>query len=489
MSAVPERSQWLEAMRRHSVERPGAVAIADISPQGEIVAAWTWREFFGEIEKRAAIMRASTRPGETVLVAWASGMELAAWFAGGIQAGARVALMHPRSGPGEFAAVRERTGARAVLATEDLLTRVPPGVVRLSQDSELRQDTGGSCSPGSIVLGSSGTTGLPKLVVRESAALDADAIGVARGMSLTPEDCVLCVPPLCHSYGVDVFVGATFAGAELRVMAEFDPTGAARQMRNGVTVLPGVPFVFESLSRVEGGTDSHRVRLALSAGSSLLDRVREEFTARWKVPVGQLYGATELGTVSLSVPGEDGFDARSIGRPLPGVSFRVLDVENPAREVEAGDEGQLAVRAESMLSGYVEGEAELVDGHLLTGDLARRAPDGRVTITGRLKFVIESGGFKVNPLEVEAVLSEHPDVADCAVVPLSLTDTIQRLYAFVVPRNGAVLRASELRAFLRERLAPTKIPRGFEFVGSLPRSSLGKLLRDRLPKPASEGGE
>jgi long-chain acyl-CoA synthetase len=328
---------------------------------------------------------------------------------------------------------------------------------------------------------------LPKLVIRDSAALDADARAVASGLGLTTGDRVLCVPPLCHSYGMDLLLGSLYAGAALFVMREFDPADAARLIGEGVTVLPGVPFVFEALARVEVPKSS-RLRMTVSAGTALSPRVREAFTSRWKIDVGQLYGATELGTVSVGVPGSKDFDAGCIGKPLPGVSFRVLDLATGTREVGAGEEGQLAVRAPSMLSGYMDGALELVDGHLLTGDLARRDGLGRYTITGRLKLLIDSGGFKVNPLEVEQVLSEHPGVRECAVAGLALSDTIQRLFAFVVPRDRTHAPTDrELRAFLRERLAPTKIPRGFRMVEALPRSAIGKLLRDQLPRSGDPG--
>ena len=501
MWPVHSRSVWLEALSRHAAERPTAVAVAEVAADGGAVRTATYRELVAGAAARAGAISGVVRPGATMLAAWPSGIDLAAWFAGAISAGVRLVLMHPKCGAGECAAVCGRAHVKAVLATEPLLTRIRDPIVRLEglfHAALKREGSGrehvrlrGECAPGGIVLGSSGTTGLPKLVLRESAALDADARAVGVGMSLTADDCVLCVPPLCHSYGADVLLGTLLAGATLRVMTEFDPAGVVRQLADGVTVLPGVPFMYESLARIGGGagegTDgpgpAHALRLALSAGSPLNTRVRREFASRWKIEVGQLYGATELGTVSMSIPGEPGFDADSVGRPLPGVSFRVVDVDDPTRVLSPGEEGQLAVMAPSMLSGYIDDEVALVNGHLLTGDLARMDNEGRATITGRLKLLIDTGGFKVNPLEVEARLLEHPGVAECAVVPLELSDTIQRPFALVVARDSQRPPGdAELRQFLRERLAPTKIPRSFRMVASLPRSPLGKLLRDRLPK-------
>lgn len=481
------RSQWLDALACHAAHRAHSAAIQEVAPDGSITREATWAQIAALAQTRAQPLL-SIPPGSTVVAAWASGIDFVAWYAGSIAAGVRLVLMHPRCGAGEFAAVCQRANAKGVLGAEPLLTGVPGNVARLHGRAAESPRGLGTRAPGCVVLGSSGTTGLPKLVIRESAALDGVARAVSGGLSLTPDDRVLCVPPLCHSYGVDILMGTMFAGATLAVMPEFDPAGAARQLAGGVTVLPGVPFVYESLARVAQGLENGpprapALRLAVSAGSPLSARVRLEFTARWNIEVGQLYGATELGTVSLSIPGTADFDAESVGAPLPGVSFRVVDVGDPTRELGSGNQGQLAVRAPSMLAGYVGGELELVDGHFLTGDLARIDRQGRATITGRLKLLIDVGGFKVNPLEVEGALAEHPEVADCAVVASTLSDTIQRLSAIVVPRDPSRPPADlELRRFLRERLAPTKIPRSFEMAQSLPRSPLGKLLRDRLPK-------
>ena len=178
----------------------------------------------------------------------------------------------------------------------------------------------------------------------------------------------------------------------------------------------------------------------------------------------------------------------SIGRGLTGVSMRVVNREDPAQEVSAGTEGELLVRAPSMLGGCVEGDVAWVDGHVRMGDLAKKDAQGNVTITGRLKLLIDSGGFKVNPLEVERVLLEHSDVADCAVTAMELSDTIQRVFAFVVARDVAHPPGERaLRSFLLKRLAPAKVPRRIVFVESLPRSPLGKLLRDKLPRSWSDG--
>ena len=154
------------------------------------------------------------------------------------------------------------------------------------------------------------------------------------------------------------------------------------------------------------------------------------------------------------------------------------------------DDHQLFVRAPSMMSGYVGGADDddsplTADGFFPTGDLATIDERGNLTITGRIKFLIDVGGLKVNPMEVEQAIAEHPAVAACVVVPLRLSETVFRLKAIVTPLNPASPPTDdELRVFAKERLSPHKIPRAFEIRATLPRSATGKILRHLLVESA-----
>jgi long-chain acyl-CoA synthetase len=434
---------------------------------------------------RAAQLADRVEPGQVVIAVLPAGAEFVAWFCAAIAAGVRLLPMHTQIPGPEALAIAERSAAVAAVVAEGVAAEAALGplAMEMSGAARLRSgDTGESQQvPGGVVLGSSGTTGLPKLVLRESAALDADAAGMIVGMGLTSADRVLFATPLSHSYGVDVLVGALAAGAALRVVQQFDAESLAAELElGGATVLPGVPFIFEALARRKRRRDI-ALRLALSAGSPLSPRVRDAFEDAWGVGVGQLYGATELGTVAINASGTMGFDPTSIGRPLAGVSMRIVDADDPERELPLGHEGQLAVRAGSMLTGYLDGEMPAIDGHLLTGDLARTDESGRVWITGRLKQLIDVGAYKVNPLEVEGVLATHPSVAECVVVPLAASDTLQRVRAVVTLRDAAQPVSPEaLRQYLRERLSAIKVPRIVEIVERLPKSPTGKVLRDRV---------
>jgi acyl-CoA synthetase (AMP-forming)/AMP-acid ligase II len=151
-----------------------------------------------------------------------------------------------------------------------------------------------------------------------------------------------------------------------------------------------------------------------------------------------------------------------------------------ASTLPAGAVGAVAVGAPSRLRGYVgHPGAPAAGGFFLTGDLGRLDARGNLTLTGRTKLLIDVGGRKVNPLEVEAVLAEHPRVGRCVVLPVRVSETVSRLKAIVVPRAGydAGPTPDELRRYARERLVPYKVPRIIEVRPSLPTSPTGKVLR------------
>ncbi|MFN0010127.1 MAG: class I adenylate-forming enzyme family protein [Phycisphaerales bacterium] len=495
------QSEVLLALAGHGLSRPHAIAAAEIDESGRIARSHTYSALAGSVARRAAHLAAATRAGDTVIGVLPSGIDAVAFLLAALGAGVRWAPMDARAAPAEIRALAQRTGAklavvRAAPAAPGALAGVCPLLTFPEGDGDHeplgpRASAGaGPESPrgapllrgstGAIVLASSGTTARPKLALRESAALDADAAAVIAGTALTSADCVLVATSLSHSYGVDMLLATISAGAALHIATGFSPAAIRHQVDCCATVLPGVPFTFEALARAAPMSPG-RLRLALSAGAPLPARVRKTFTATWGIAVGNLYGATELGTVAMNVPAGAAAGAAPagfVGKPLGGARFRIVDPADPRRQLAAGEEGHLAVWSPSMLSRYLDEETPLIDGHFLTGDLARLDTEGSLFITGRLTHLIDLGSFKVNPLEIEAQLLDHPGVADCAVVPVHASETRSRLRALIVPREGHEPATPELlRAFLRPRLSASKIPRAFDLVASLPRSSSGKLLR------------
>jgi long-chain acyl-CoA synthetase len=176
------------------------------------------------------------------------------------------------------------------------------------------------------------------------------------------------------------------------------------------------------------------------------------------------------------------FDPRSVGIAYPGVRVKIVDPLTRGELGAAGVEGELMIAAPSMFRGYLnESAPSTTEGYFSTGDLGRLDAFGNLTITGRLKLLIEVGGLKVNVLEVEALLAQHPSVAEAAVVAIRVSETVSRLKAVVTPRDPERPPVpTELRRFLRERLTAYKVPRVVEVRASLPRSPSGKVIRRLL---------
>jgi acyl-coenzyme A synthetase/AMP-(fatty) acid ligase len=295
-----------------------------------------------------------------------------------------------------------------------------------------------------------------------------------------------------HAYGIEHGVMAPMrAGATVAFKAGFDLMAGAEALLDGTTVFPAVPVTLEAATRV-ARTD-HTLRLAYTAGSPLPESVRTAFEAAWNVPVGDLYGMTEVGTITWGF-GDD-------RRAVPGVSIGVVDPESDdaSATIRSTGAGEIVVRSDAMSTGYLA-EAGVrpdpgrrIDGHLRTGDLGEIDENGRLRITGRAKLQFDVGGLKVNPEEVEAVLLTIEQIREVAVVPVALSETVTRVMAVVVldpdMNIGPAGLDIAIRVRSRERLAPHQRPRIVQVVEELPRSATGKLLRGRLIDAFTAPGE
>ncbi len=491
MNAPP--TNVLARLFEHARRRPESHAVR-VAGDGRTRVV-TYRQLADAVRGVGAKLRRESRTPNVVALAAGSGVEFAAAYLGVLHAGCIVHPVPRNSTASELSAFLRATAAPVLIAdaasrvaSKEAVRTIPiESVLGLGGDGV--EDVAADEASAGLYLPSSGTTGLPKIAVRSRRSLDAVAANVALAARLTSEDVVLSAVPMSHSYGMENgLLGPIWAGSCIHVVERaggFD-TGElpAEIERGGVSVFPAVPFMVDALAKLAPEGLKTRLRLVYTAGSALPRGVAQEFSRRYGVGVGQLYGATELGSVTFAAPGEAG-----VGRALPGVDIAILDVESPRadRPRAAGQEGHVAVRAESMLSHYLGGDRSdpaFLDGYFLTGDLGRLDSRGSLSITGRLKLLIDVGGFKVNPLEVEQTLLEHPSVGEVVVLPVKVTETVSRLRALIAPRPGAAVHIDEVRAFARERLSQHKIPRIFEVVASLPRSATGKVLRRELENSA-----
>jgi long-chain acyl-CoA synthetase len=334
---------------------------------------------------------------------------------------------------------------------------------------------------------SSGSTGRPKRVPRTHAQCTAEA-WLYKSLGLTHEDRILSTAPMYHTYamGATLFAGAV-SGATIVILEDPQPFLLRRRhalellQRERVTVLPGVPFNFRLMAEAPVKADLSSVRLCFSAGTAMPRETFEAFGERFGVLVRQLYGSTETGMIAANLSDDPVDTFKSVGKPLPGVSVEILD--DDGAKLPTGELGEVVVASPAVSDGYADADeaslAAFQDGRYFTGDLGRLDEQGQLCLEGRKKLLIEVGGYKIDPVEVQDVLEEHPCVSEAIVVgiegELQGEETVK---AVVVPSDDC--EEAELIAFCRERLANFKVPRVVEFRDEIPKSAVGKVLRKYL---------
>jgi long-chain acyl-CoA synthetase len=252
--------------------------------------------------------------------------------------------------------------------------------------------------------------------------------------------------------------------------------------RARLTVFISVPFMFITLAqtRYERAPDFSSLRLCVSASAPLPKKFNAEFHQKFGMHVRQLYGSTETGSMSVNLDHDISGTLDSVGPPLPGVSFAIADGNGDS--LRHGETGQVLVASPWAIEGYDSAPGLNTEvfrnGFFHTGDLGRLDDEGRLYLQGRLSFLINKGGFKIDPREVEEVLEGHPHVDRVAVVGVPTPYGDDKVKAVIVRRLPCT--EVELAEFCRGKIADYKIPSVFEFREELPTSPTGKLRRALL---------
>jgi long-chain acyl-CoA synthetase len=331
----------------------------------------------------------------------------------------------------------------------------------------------------------SGTTGRSKgaMLSHRNFIANCEQCDHIPGVGVQADDRMLLVLPLFHIYGMNVCMTAALrAGGTIVLIPRFDATGVLEQIqKHRCTVLPGAPPMYVAWVNHPGLTtyDLSSLRFAGSGAAALPVQVLETFRERTGVEISEGYGLTEASPVSHSNAAGPVSKPGTIGPVIPGVEARLVDDED--RDVPPGAEGEILLRGENIMIGYwrnPEATAEaLRGGWFHTGDIATVDADGYYTIVDRKKDMINAGGFKVWPREVEEVLYRHPAVQEAAVVPMPDAYSGEKPMAFVAFKSGQRATADELTDYCRAHLATFKVPRHFEFRDELPKLPTGKVLR------------
>jgi malonyl-CoA/methylmalonyl-CoA synthetase len=483
-------------------------AVAVVDPDGT-------RTTYGELAGRAAAGAAALRArgvgrGQTVVFLVEPGVRyvetlIAIWQAGGL-----AVPLSPLHAAPELAHVVEDAAPLLRIASAALAPRLD-GLAAATHGPVLRAEELGSFAAGgagvasdafvapdatadALMLYTSGTTGRPKGVRLTHGALAATAGSLEEAWRWRRDDRLLHVLPLHHTHGLVVaLLGALWAGAETRFMS-FD-ADAVWSALAGATVFMAVPTIYAKLMQAHAAADPETrarwaaaaggLRLATSGSASLPASLLEAFRDATGQTILERYGMTEIG-MALSNPYEGPRVPGAVGRELPGVSVDIVD--EAGRPTAVGEPGELRVRTPQMFSAY-HGDAAATaasfdeEGRFRTGDTGTRDADGVVRLLGRTSIdIIKSGGYKLSALEIEAVLLEHPAIAEVAVTGEPDATWGERVTAWVVVR-GTPPTLADLQTFARERLAPYKLPRALEVVAELPRNAMGKVQKQRLRAP------
>lgn len=495
-----------QILRHGALRCADRVALCDVGHAGAVPRELTYAQLDLEARRVAAALAAhGVRPGDAVALCGENSAALVASWFGITYAGAIVVPIPILSAAPEVAqrveharcvcvvhdAARAELVARALaqsggtaqaLALEALAKNAPAPIIH-------PVDTDPSAT--AMILYTSGTTGTAKGVEISHASLMLHTMGlVTHALGLSERDVVLGALPLTHSYGCRItLLAPLYAQAKIVLLPRFEAQRALELVRaHAVTWLAVVPTMLAAWNKLPAFEPPRTLRWVLSAGAPLADAIATRAEARLGTEVRQGFGMTEATFATINAPP----DARvlgCVGKPTWGVELRIVD--DAGRDVASGEAGELLVRGHNVMTRYLREpqatQAALQRGFMHSGDIARLDPEGRLWIVDRSKDLVIRGGYNVYPSEVEAVLAEHPSVAEVAVIGRPDETYGEEVLAVIVPHAGASLDAQALTALARERLSHTKLPREYASVSALPLGASGKVQKRELRAWWSEG--
>lgn len=332
------------------------------------------------------------------------------------------------------------------------------------------------------ILYTSGTTGRSKGAMLSHKNLASNSEALVDLWRFTADDVLIHALPIFHTHGLFVATNvALLSGASTVFLPKFDAEAILDAMP-AATALMGVPTFYTRLLQYDRLTPEHaaNMRLFISGSAPLLVDTHEQWQARTGHRILERYGMTET-NMSTSNPYDAERRAGTVGFPLPGIELRIMEGE---AEVTQGEIGVIEVRGDNVFQGYwqmPEKTAEELrpDGWFITGDLAQQDADGYVTIVGRARDLVITGGFNVYPKEIESLIDDLPGVLESAVIGVPHPDFGEAVVAVVVATDPD-LQVRSLRDACAESLAKFKQPKHIMIVSELPRNTMGKVQKKAL---------
>lgn len=448
---------------------PDAVCVRASAAQGEQQAS---RRDIDNLAQTvtARLQRANLPQGAVVALAAPNGPGFLGGLLGCLRAQHPVLLIDDEVARREGTATAGHLGARAMLSCAAWPSPRAPFVLKPITDATERALPEGT----KVLKVTSGSTGRPRAVAFTSHALAADCSQLARTMLIPPVDRLLATVPMSFSYGLSsLALPALTMGNELIVADALNPVATMAVATAGrATVFPTVPVFLQALLRLNIRALPPMLRLVISAGAPLNTAAARGFRARFGRPVHTFYGSSECGGISYDRTG-NAAERGAVGTPVDGVR---VDVANP--------DGALTVRSAALGLGYVpdEGDDALRPETFRASDCGAIDPTtGELRLLGRRSEVVNVGGRKVHPREVENVLAQMPGVDDAVVFGEALQDRATEVcHAVVASRPEAGLSPRTVRDWCTKHLAAYKVPKLVTLVTEIPRTERGKLDRAKL---------
>lgn len=481
---------------------PGAIAIA--APDRQPLS---YGRLLRQVEDTVGPLRsAGLRRNDRVAVVLPNGPEMAVAFLG-VASGATCAPLNPSYTEEEFDFFISDLNARALIVASGMespaktvarkrqtpiIELVPAvgdaaGLFTLGRGELCTAQKPSFSEPSdtALVLHTSGTTSRPKIVPLTQANICRSAFNTATTLALTPKDCCLNVMPLFHIHGLIAAVLSSLAvGARIVCTPGFDPKKFYAWLDmfepTWYTAAPTIHQAVLAGAAANRATIARRpLRLVRSSSAALPKQVMQELEEAFQTQVIEAYGMTEASHQMASNPlAPRPRKLGSVGLPA-GPEVAIMD--EAGRLLPAGEVGEVVIRGANVTTGYENNpqanQAAFINGWFRTGDQGRFDADGYLFLTGRLKEIINQGGEKVAPSEVDEVLTQHPAVAQAVAFPVPHPTLGEAVAAAIVLKTGAQATEQEVRDFAAARLAEFKIPKQILLVDEIPKGPTGKLQR------------
>ncbi|MHB8576091.1 MAG: acyl--CoA ligase [Dehalococcoidia bacterium] len=466
----------------------------------------TYARFLDEVNAACmGFQRCGVRPGDAIGIVIPNGIEVLVAFFGALQAGAASMPINPDLTPDEIDFALADSRATLVVTTAASAPRIagcsslpdrravlhfdPKSGTRVEGPRLVEKPVSASVKPDmdALLLYTSGTTSRPKGVPLTHANLLASARNVARSYALTADETTLCVMPLFHVHGLVASVLATAAaGGSIVVPSRFSASSFWPLVREHhvawYTAVPTIHTILLNTADEQLNGPAPNLRFVRSCSSALPPATQSAYEDRFQVAVLQAYGMTEAShqvATNPLPPAERRLN--SVGLPT-GLEVAILDDAN--NELPRGQTGEVSLKGPNVTRGYLRNPdataAAFTNGWFRTGDSGALDADGYVYLHGRIKELINRGGEKISPLEVDDVLLRHPSVREAVTVGVPHAIYGEEVEAVIAVHPGQAEDAASIIAHCREHLAPFKVPKAIRFVPTVPRSATGKIQRRRL---------